>query len=118
MINLKSLATKVRNDLEKEYGSDLTGHCVEASDNLLSALKAVGIAARIVEGWCVWDDDRWGSDTPYGEHTWVELQDGTYIDVTADQFNPGMDADRKYPKILIFKGLPWGMRYEESIVRS
>ena len=36
-----------------------------------------------------------------------------YIDVTADQFNYNMYKENEYPPILIHKGLPHGMCYEE-----
>lgn len=79
-------------DIENEHG--LHGKCIEASDSIVSRLKDIGIEAVAVEGWCIYDDEYYGSDRPYDEHTWVEAQvDGKtlFIDVTLDQFQAGMD---------------------------
>jgi hypothetical protein len=112
---IQSLLKNVRNYMELNYGTatNLVGHCIEASEIIAHLLKTFGFRkAKTVEGWCRYDNDDYGSDRPYDEHTWVELN-GVYMDVTADQFNVGMYPENKYQTILIFKGLPHGMSYLE-----
>ena len=109
------VATSVRKLMEKVYGTgtDLCGQCIEATEIIASTLKYFGAPnIKVVEGWCEFDDEYYGSDRPYDPHTWLEVDD-VYIDVTADQFNPGMCKENEYPPIIIQKGLPHGMTYYE-----
>lgn len=108
----------VRVYMERTYGrgTDLAGHCIEASEYIKQILLSFGIlGVETVEGWCQYDDEYYGSDRPYGEHTWVEINHKCYIDVTADQFNPGMYKENEYNPIIIQRGLPHGMRYTEPV---
>ena len=101
--------------MEAKYGkgTDLCGRCIEASELIVANLKYWGCNDyNTVEGWCEFDDDSNCSDAPYDPHTWVEMGN-IYIDVTADQFNYNMYKENEYPPILIHKGLPHGMCYEE-----
>lgn len=110
------IAQKVRELMEKEYGTgtDLCGSCIEASELICALLKHCGVSnVKTVEGWCEFDDEFYGSDRPYDPHTWVEMSGNIYIDVTADQFNPGMDVESEFKPIIIQKGLPHGMTYTE-----
>lgn len=111
------IAKEVRSLFEKEYGTgtDLCGHCIEASELIAKAIQEkTGIDAVTVEGWCRFDDEYYGSDHPWDPHTWVEVPSlGLYIDVTADQFNYGMYEENEYGPVEIRKGLPHGMCYEE-----
>lgn len=116
---IESTASAVREYCEINYGTDtdLCGHCIEASELIKAILNMFGIDSKVVEGWCRWDYDWYGSDRPYDPHTWVEVGDKInmiYIDVTADQFNPGMENE--YPNILIHEGLPRGMFYIEPSI--
>ena len=97
------IANQVRNEIVDKYGdgTNLSGHCIEASDRIVELLAEKGISAKAIEGWCMYDDEYYGSDRPYAEHTWVELNDGTYIDVTADQFNVAMYSENKLSNIII-----------------
>lgn len=99
----RTIAKQVREEVVNKYGDEvnLCGHCIEASDRIVELLSAKGITARTIEGWCLYDDECYGSDMPYDAHTWVELNDGTYIDVTADQFNPGMYRGNELPGIIV-----------------
>ena len=109
------VANAVRKLMEKVYGTgtDLCGQCIEATELIAATLKYFGLHnVRVVEGWCEYDDEYYGSDRPYDPHTWYE-DDYVYIDVTADQFNPGMYRENEYPPIIIRKGLPHGMTYDE-----
>ena len=110
----KIVASSVRKCLEEKIGTgtDLAGHCIEASSLIESILKELGFDAKSIEGWCSYDDECYGSDRPYDEHTWVECN-GYYIDATADQFNPGMDIDNNFNKVIVHKGLIHNMSYEE-----
>ena len=116
---VKKVLTTVRKYMEISYGTgtDLAGHCIEASEYIVKILSHFGFKdARTVEGYCLWEDEYYGSDRPYDEHTWVELKGGTYYaDVTADQFNPGMSKSNEYSPIILRKGLPFGMVYEEPV---
>lgn len=109
------IARSVRKEMVEKYGEFLGGKCIEASDRIVEKLSTVlGVEAVTVEGWCQYDDECYGSDRPWDEHTWVEVPSlGLYIDVTADQFNYGMDVENEYPEILVREGLPHGMRYNE-----
>ena len=97
------ICKQVRDEFVNKFGQGtcLAGHCIDASDRIVELLSNIGIKAKTIEGWCVYDDEYYGSDRPYDEHTWVELDDGTYIDVTADQFNDGMWDENKLPEIII-----------------
>lgn len=110
------IAVGVRNEMVSEYGEDLQGRCVEASDRILEKILGSGFGIEVVSpgGWCQFDDEYYGSDHPWDPHTWVEVPAlGLYVDVTADQFNYGMDAENEYPVVIVQKGLPHGMRYDE-----
>ena len=109
------IAYKTRSEMQALYGDDLAGHCIEASGRIAARLSSdLRIAAKTVEGWCQFDDGMYGSDRPWDPHTWVELPDyGLYVDVTADQFNYGMSRENEFLPVIVQKGLPHGMRYEE-----
>lgn len=100
---VQKIAIQVRKEMVDKYGigTNLAGRCIEASDRIVELLNEKGIEAKTVEGWCIFDDDSYGSDRPYDEHTWVELENGTYIDVTAEQFNPGMWTENELPEIIV-----------------
>lgn len=112
-----SLLETVRRKLSLQYNGDVTGQCVEASDIIVELLRRYGyLDVKCVCGYCVYDDWSHCSDAPYDPHTWVELwlpneELPYYLDVTADQFNYGMDPDHKFSSIIFRKGLPHGMRY-------
>lgn len=110
-------AKAVRRYMETVHGTgtNLAGYCIEASAYIVAILKYLGIKnVTTVEGWCLYDDEDYGSDVPYDAHTWVELNNGkVYIDVTADQFNAGMDKENEFTPIIIRSGLPHGIRYDE-----
>lgn len=93
----------------------LYGKCIEASDKIVELLNKEGIDAKTIEGWCLYDFDDGCSDRPYDEHTWVELKDGTYIDVTATQFQSFIDED--IPEIII-GDKPYYMSYEEPNIEE
>lgn len=107
----------VRNYMERIYGTgtSLAGRCIEASEYIATILRYFGIKdAKTVEGWCIYDDEDYGSSIPYDAHTWVELNNGkVYIDVTADQFNSGMEQENSFAPIIIKNGLPHGIRYDK-----
>lgn len=111
------IAMAVREQMETLYGvgTDLAGHCIEASETIAAILTTCGAKCKVVEGWCEFDDEYYGSDRPYDPHTWVEIGK-VYLDVTADQFNPGMYPENKYPPVLVNLGLPHGMSYREPII--
>ena len=105
-------AKEARNYITNKYGTetDLCGRCIEASDYLVKLLNDKGVKAQTVEGYVVYDIDENCSDRAWDEHTWVELEDGTVVDVTVEQFNYQMYED--YPPILIEKD-PHGYVYEK-----
>lgn len=110
---LTEIAKNVRAKMENEYGEDLQGKCIEASELLANEIKKeISEDVKIVEGWCQYDDEYYGSEHPWDPHTWVEIGD-IYIDTTADQFNHGMYKENDFKKIIVQKGLPHGMRYDE-----
>lgn len=115
--NLQYIAAEVREKMVGLYGdgTDLCGHCIEASEKIAERIREeLGIEAITVEGWCRFDDDAYGSDRPWDPHTWVEVPSlGLYVDVTADQFNFGMERKNKFPGVIVQKGLPYGMIYDE-----
>lgn len=92
---IKMFLEIVRADVVSQHGEDnLHGTCIEASELISKELNKHGIKNTIVEGWCLYDDENYGSDRPYDEHTWVEIvsQGKTIVlDVTLDQFKYGMD---------------------------
>lgn len=121
MSQVESVAKIVRKVFEDRIGTgtDLCGHCIRASELLLGIYVSLGYMGRTVEGWCEFDDEYYGSDRPYDEHTWLELfanNKKLYIDITADQFNPGMYKENEYPAITISMGLPHGMSYSEPVI--
>lgn len=112
---LNEIAVMVRNEMTSNYGEDLGGHCIEASDLLVEKIsELLQLEAKTVEGWCAFDNEYYGSDRPWDPHTWVEIPSlSLYLDVTADQFNYGMWEENEFPAIVIREGLPHGMQYEE-----
>ena len=113
---IRVICRAVRDDLVARYGKDcLYGTCIEASERICSNLKRHNIEAKIVEGWCHYDDASSCSDRDYDEHTWVEATiDGKmlYLDVTADQFQ--FYIDEEIPNIIIGEK-PYYMVYEEPV---
>lgn len=112
-----SIVNAVRSAMEAYHGTetDLSGFCIDASETLCSNLLIHGFKdAKVVEGWCIYEDPSNCTDKPYGEHTWVEIEkhgrDNIYIDVTADQFNY---FGNEYNKVIIQRGLPDNMVYDE-----
>ena len=92
---IESVAKNVRLEMEAKYGKGvkLAGRCIEASEILQKRLLQRGINSNTVEGWCIYEDKHYGSNRPYDAHTWVEIEscdNRIYVDVTADQFQPGM----------------------------
>lgn len=121
---IKQVAETVREHFVRQYGSgtDLCGYCIEASETLQAILMFMGIHSKTVEGWCEFDDEYYGSDRPYDPHTWLEVPSNNkngkplYVDITADQFNPGMYRETKYPGVILNIGLPHGMCYNEPVI--
>lgn len=115
---IRAILATEREKLERRYGSgtNLCGHCIEASDAIVVQLKKLGIPAEAVEGWCVYDDGSFCSDVPWDAHTWVDFKlsdEWYYADITADQFNAGMFPENEFPPIVLCAGLPYGMQYAE-----
>ena len=108
---VKNCAKQARKYIVSKYGTEtnLCGKCIEASDYLVELLHSNNISAKTVEGYIVYDIDENCSDRAWDEHTWVELDDGTVVDVTVEQFNYQMYDE--YPPILIEKN-PYGYTYE------
>lgn len=106
----------VRKWMVEHYGEgiNLAGHCIEASDLIVDILGIASVkGAQSVEGWVTYDDDMY-SIVSYDPHTWVEVHsdsgDFYYIDVTADQFNYGMDFEFKFSGVTIcFNRYPHGV---------
>lgn len=108
---INKICKQVRDEIVSKYGEDnLYGKCIEASERIVELLKQNDVYATTIEGWCIYDDDSGCSDRPYDEHTWVELADSTYIDVTATQFQSFIYED--IPDIII-GSKPDYMVYEE-----
>lgn len=112
---VREIAKDIRREMESIHGEDLAVNCIEASEKIVEALsERLGIEAITVEGWCRYDDECYGSDRPWDPHTWVEVSGlGLYVDVTADQFNYGMAFENEFSEVIVQKGLPYGMQYEE-----
>ena len=67
--------------------------------------------ANVVRRWMI---SHYG-EYPYDAHTWVEVTGGEkwfYIDVTADQFNYGMDPETQFNGVIIQQGYPHGVSQE------
>lgn len=112
---VENILKTVRKYMVDNYGdgTNLAGKCIMASELIVKLLHLIGFnEAKAVEGWCHYDYEDYGSDRPYDEHTWVELGD-YYLDVTADQFNLGMEKENEFEGIIFNHGLPHGMCYEE-----
>jgi hypothetical protein len=109
---------KLKNEINRiPEGSDFSGTCIEASEMIVEKLKEKGIDSKTVEGYCIYDDEDYGTDRGYDEHTWVEsIIDGDfyYIDVVADQFEFGIYEE--IPPIIISKQLPYYIQYNEPSV--
>ena len=116
---IEKVAKVMRHILEKNYGTgtDLSGRCIEASSYLEAILRIFGVTdIKQVEGYCLYEDEYYGSDRPYGEHTWVELGNGKYyLDITADQFNPAFFEEEHFKPIEFRYGTPEEMMTTETI---
>lgn len=123
---IKGLAVKLRKIFEELYGkeTDIAGYCIQASELLQAIYKVYGIQSKTVEGWCEYDDEYYGQDRPYDEHTWLEIslnnqnkfKQSLYVDITADQFNNGMYIENQFDGVIIRTGLPHGMSYREPVI--
>lgn len=90
---IKSVAQSVRDQMVLLHPVGLNGACIEASDLIAEALIQQGMTATVVEGWCLYEKEDYGSDRDFDEHTWVEVTSGdevVFVDVTLDQFQGGM----------------------------
>ena len=99
---IRKIAAKLRTFLERQYGSGtaLAGHCIEACCYLETTLNYMGLqGTKQIEGWCLWDDEYYGSDRPFDEHTWLEIGGHYYLDITADQFNPGFSTENHFKPV-------------------
>lgn len=116
---IKETAIKMRKFLEVHYGTgtDLCGHCIEASEYLEKILRLYGLKdIKQVEGYCLWENEDYGSDRPYGEHTWLELGNGKYyLDITADQFNQAFFGKEHFKPIEFRCGVPKEMMHTEPV---
>src|SRR5690606_28756893 len=112
---IRSVAECVRTELESKYELPLYGKCIEASDLIESKLKELGLAVTSREGWCLYEDEYYGSDRSYDEHTWCEVEIAgretpLVVDVTLDQFQGGFFEE--LPRIFVGP-LPEFFQYEE-----
>ena len=115
------IAEKVREEAEKELGPEfdekecLGGYCWKFSKELAKRLREAGIPARQVLG--IWHDSSEEDDTRElfesrlvtkgqrlqdlweagWDHAWVELADGTVVDITGDQYFD--DRGYRYPAV-------------------
>lgn len=112
---LRKIAAEVRKELAERYNNDLGGFCIEASEIIQERIvEMTGLDCILSEGWCRYDFDFGFDENPWDPHTWVEIPSlGLCIDVTADQFNRWMNPDHKFPEVIVQKGLPYGMEYDE-----
>lgn len=113
MVKLREAARVVRDWMTSHYGKgvSLAGHCIEASELLVQILHLLDMDAEMVEGWLHYDDTRY-CEFEYDPHTWVEVtidRKMFYVDVTADQFNYGMDPEAQFPPIIVQEGYPHGI---------
>ena len=119
---IKNIAIQLRRIFEATYGTgtDLCGYCIQASEMLAEIFTSMGLECYTVEGWCEFDDEYYGSDRPYDPHTWLEIRTNRrkpiYVDITADQFNPGIYAENEFSGVIINEGLPHGMSYSEPVI--
>lgn len=88
------IAQEVRDALESKYPMPLYGRCVEATEIIVEKLIDSGFEAESREGWCLYEDEDYGTSHPYDEHTWCEVSipgrtNVLVVDVTLDQFQGG-----------------------------
>lgn len=108
--NIRELLENVRQYMESTYSQPLYGRCIEGSKLIAQGLKKLKIPCKTVEGWCLYDDDSGCSNRPYDEHTWIELLDGTVLDVTMDQFSHYINEP--IPRIY-YGPLPYFLEYDQ-----
>lgn len=101
-----------RNCMVESYGTEdsLKGHSVEATSIIIKLLQLYNVKANRKDGWCTCVKER---EVYESSHTWVELYNGVYIDVTADQFNYDL-KDNKFKQIIIQRELPEHISYNKS----
>ena len=94
-------------------GTNLCGHCIEASVLIKNLLKIAKLGnAEIIEGWIEYDCKDYGSSRPWDAHTWVKWKN-YILDITADQFNVGMYPENELLEIIMQDTLPHGYRLDE-----
>ena len=137
MVSLKKverIADEVRDEAEEELGPEfdenecLGGYCWKFSKKLAKRLRMAGIPARQVVG--IWHDQSNEEDTRElfesrivtrgqrlrdlweegWDHAWVELENGTIVDITGDQYFD--DRGYAYPPVQILP--PRGAKVERA----
>lgn len=125
MNTIRRIAEVVRRKNVIAYASgDLKGYCVEVSEDLLKALLTAGFKGQVWRGYFYVDNpdpletDIFPDDDDADErihlpvHAWVELSDGTIVDITVSQFNDELE-DEEMPYIFIGSYDDCG-RYEKT----
>lgn len=119
MSNIRHILEFIRKYYEDHIGTgtDLCGYCFEASEWIEEVLLRNGYeSVAVVEGYVYYDDWQYGTNQRFDAHAWVEYTDDIgavwILDVTADQFNYGMDPENKFPDIVFTQGAPHGYFYQ------
>lgn len=108
------VAEIVRNWIIDRYGEgySLSGGCIEASELIVGILHLLGCGnAKTVDGFVRYDDPLYEGEE-FTPHVWVEIPCGDqflYVDVTADQFNYGMDSEHEYASVIVCGDYPYGV---------
>ena len=110
---VQAIAFRVRSLLSSANSDDLRAMCLDASKTLKQELIKSGYRAVVVQGtfaidisdpemYSDWEEDDFEDEEQMNEaqysplHYWVELNDNTIIDITADQFNDEIESEVDY----------------------
>lgn len=92
---LKKIVTEFRRGMLGRRRS--RGMCWLVSQPLAAYLRVMGHECKAIEGLV-------GEEVPKHCHVWIEMADGTCVDVTADQFST---KERPMPKVYIGPRPKW-----------
>lgn len=105
---IRKVASDVRKELVEKYEDEfLAGKCIEACRIIMDRFGKMGIEAKEIDAWCLYDMAEGIAGEPCAPHVYV-LAEGLYVDVTATQFAPWLNTNIK--SVIVESEIPYWIR--------